>query len=182
MWRILKSIIEFLLSIFRPADPSGEPEEIKALPHPEEPQDEGITLDNVDARAARQAWYEQWQVPDGHRLFWDCIRIIPAYKYADPANNEYWNSEIYVKPEWCNAGIIAHEQAHTAWFNLLTAEERAAFESEYYRQLISDRWMIYLNQVNWYMNTSTVEAHAEVYRYLGEKMPESLKQYYPKLY
>jgi hypothetical protein len=31
------------------------------------------------------------------------------------------------------------------------------------------------------MSTNIIEAHAEVFRYLGGKMPEQLKNYYPQL-
>jgi len=35
---------------------------------------------------------------------------------------------------------------------------------------------------NPYGLTNDIEGHAEVYRYIGEKMPEQLKRYYPMLF
>jgi hypothetical protein len=159
-----------------------EPEIITSLPYPEEQQDLTSTIDNIKVEDIRQSWYENYNVPDIYREFWDGIKIIVSMKYPYPACNEWWNKAIYVQPSWCNQGVIAHEAAHTVWFSLLTPEQQEEFIVEYKTQLTLHKYLIYLDSVNSYMNTNIAEAHAEIYRYLGKWMPPTLKQYYPKLF
>jgi UTP-glucose-1-phosphate uridylyltransferase len=62
----------------------------------------------------------------------------------------------------------------------LTDEQKNAFEAAYHgtRGLPITKLLI---KEHPYTQSSVVEAHAEVYRYLGIIMPESLKEFYPKL-
>ena len=87
---------------------------------------------------------------------------------------------MFVRPEWANPGVIAHEMAHIS-YSFLTITDVAQFALTYL-PLLADALVKLLESQNQYMKTSTVELHAEVYRYLGERMPQSLKTFYPKLF
>jgi len=88
--------------------------------------------------------------------------------------------EIFIRPEWCSAGVIAHESAHVSWFEL-TQQQQIEFFKVFNEELVSDYLMIMLDRKNDYMNTSAIEAHAECYRYLGQQAPQSLRKFYPYL-
>jgi hypothetical protein len=86
-----------------------------------------------------------------------------------------------VKPPWLNAGVIAHEQAHNS-YALLTAAQKAAFSAAYNPLINTDPLITFLYSHNPYGLSSDIEGHAELYRYLGDKMPAQLKQFYPRLF
>ena len=92
---------------------------------------------------------------------------------------------LQVRPEWCNAGVLAHEQAHCS-YALLTEDEKLLFETAY-NNAQPHPFIVLLHRVNTYMNQTDklgrhVEGHAELYRYIGlEKLPVTLKRFYPKL-
>jgi hypothetical protein len=59
---------------------------------------------------------------------------------------------------------------------------KADFKKAYTPLINSDPLIVFLYSRNTYGLSSVVEGHAEVYRYIGDKMPEKLKPYYPKLF
>jgi hypothetical protein len=63
----------------------------------------------------------------------------------------------------------------------LKPEEKASYTTEYTNALKTDALLKYLYSQKQYMSTNIIEAHAEVFRYLGNKMPAQLKNYYPEL-
>lgn len=151
------------------------------LPHPREKPNYNTTLYNVNIDKFISKWFYDWQVPEKYADFWNQVKYKLSYYYDVPACAFQVEKEIYIRPEWCSAGVIAHENAHISW-NELTKEQESEFFKVYQSELISDYLMIMLDRENDYMNTSPIEAHAEVYRYLGSQMPESLKTFYPKLF
>jgi hypothetical protein len=64
----------------------------------------------------------------------------------------------------------------------LTGEQKREFSAVYAPLKRKDPLIVYLYSINSYGLTSDIEGHAEVYRYICEKMPEALKIYYPKLF
>jgi hypothetical protein len=85
-----------------------------------------------------------------------------------------------LKPEFANPGILAHEFSHLSWAQL-SEPQKAYFPQDYVEVMLKDDLLRFLYFQKPFMNASIVEAHAEIFRYLGLKMPENLKQYYPFL-
>jgi hypothetical protein len=172
-----------LLELFqKPGSPPVVPQPVPiplAIPHPEEPMNPDATIQSVSVDMVRQSWYLQWQVPESSYPFFDAIKIKMDPTIAFPA----WTcgNEITCQPAFCNPGVLAHEMAHVIWFTM-TDNQKADFQTAYNAILATDPMMTLLDSQNSYMNTAIVEAHAEVYRYLGERMTDSLKKYYPKLF
>ncbi len=159
------------------------------LPHPEESMNSQATLQSVNVKAAVKEWYSRWGVPLVYQSYWDSVRIavvdnlyaaiggvsikVPAFTYAD-------TKEMSIDPMWANPGVIAHEMSHIS-YSFLTATDIGQFTITY-EEVKTDALVKLLESQNQYMKVSTVELHAEIYRYLGGRMPESLKAFYPKLF
>jgi hypothetical protein len=159
-----------------------------SLPNPEEPKNLSQTLANVNIDNVFQAWYESYNVPIASRSYFRNTIVVDLNdRIPYPAGT--WEAagirHLQVRPEWCNAGVLAHEEAHCS-YALLTEAEKVSFEKAY-NNAQSTPYIVLLHSVNTYMNQTDgsrrhVEGHAELYRYIGlEKLPETLKQFYPKL-
>lgn len=185
----LTALFSFLSNLFRrPA----------RLPHPEEKMNPEQTVYNLERSTVVKKWLNGWEVPKESWNFWlyhISIQIwdkwpddllngtvkpdTPAFTFLAEADSPI--HFIYCLASWCNPGVLAHETAHVSYF-ILSDEDRDAFETAHNAIKDSDPLIRLLYSINPYGLTSTVEAHAEVYRYLGEKMPEGLKKYYPMLF
>lgn len=168
----MKVLIEFLIKIFegwfnRPR-----------IPHPEEPINPLATLENTDLDAVIQKWLTDWEVSNPE--FWDTVEFKLSYQYPYPVCTIAQTKEIFVRPEWANPGTFAHECAHIS-YSLLSPRKKSDFSLAFSEVIKTDRLVKYLDSKNAYMNTNIIEGHAEVYRFLGQLMPESLKTYYPNL-
>ena len=168
--------LDRILSILKPK-PS------LVLPHPEESIDLTQTVDNVDVGKVLDKWIEIYQVPTKYRDYWKTkidIRVDTGISY--PAGT--WEADgirhLVIRPEWLNPGVIAHEQAHNS-YALLTDSEKAIFSGIYTPLKTADPLIKLLYSKNQYGLSNDVEGHAEIYRYIGKQMPDSLKQFYPKL-
>jgi len=154
------------------------------LPHPEEKPDYSQTVQNTSFADMQERWFETYSVPLQYRSFWrDKIVAKVTSNIAYPAGTWEENGvrHLSVKPEWLNPGVIAHEQAHTS-YALLTGEQKKEFSRAYSLLKNTDPLIKLLYAKNPYGLTNDIEGHAEVYRYIGEKMPEQLKRYYPMLF
>jgi hypothetical protein len=154
------------------------------IPHPEEPVDPSRTIDNTDLSAAIEQWMIDYNVPEIHRDHWrNNIVYSLDENLPGPAatHEEDGVRHLAIQPQWVNSGVIAHEQAHNS-YALLTEEGKIAFSEDFNRLKTEDRLIKHLFSVNTYGLTNDIEGHAEVYRYIGDKMPEELKKYYPKLF
>ncbi len=152
------------------------------LTHPEEAANPDQTIENVSVPDIITKWLTDWKVPAG---YWDYWRSMISVTVADDVSVAYsWEADgkryIKVNPVWLNPGVIAHEQAHNS-YALLTPKQKADFEKDYTPLISTDSLIKYLYSINNYGLTSVIEGHAEVYRYLTERMPGQLKKYYPKL-
>jgi hypothetical protein len=162
------------------------------LLHPEEKPDYSITMDNYNLDKVIDKWLNDWHVPMDYWNFWSLsgVEIIVTldtviyfdgkeYKHA-PAQSETSNDErvLKVRPEYLNAGVIAHEQAHNS-YSLLNVTDQANFNIDL-QPFLKTGIVQYLFTQNAYGLTSPVESHAEIYRYID--VPQSLRKYYPKLY
>ena len=154
------------------------------IPHPEETPDSSRTVSNTDLDAALDKWEIDYNVPEVFRDYWKTKIVISLDENLPyPAATYELNGvrHLTIRPEWVNSGVIAHEQAHNS-YALLTNEERANFSTTYTPLKTKNPLIVYLYSINSYGLTNDIDGHAELYRYLGEEMPEVLKQYYPKLF
>jgi hypothetical protein len=163
--------------------PITSPSDTKTLPHPEEPRNDNQTLENTNVSMFYEKWFTDWEVPEQYHLFWQLaidVKLDVTIPYAAGVWADGNGVHLRCRPEYMNAGVLAHENAHNS-YALLTPDEKLEFESVYGLEVENNELMVYLDSVNSYMNTTVVEAHAEVYRYLGQYMPESLKKFYQRL-
>jgi hypothetical protein len=165
------------------------------VPHPEEAPDPNQTTANTDPGQVILRWLEERKVPrDNWDYFLNAIAlevydVWPAEKVAAGLNPQTpamtWQEgnkrHLACLAKWLNPGVIAHEEAHNS-YALLSDQQMNDFGAVYTPMIKTDPLIKLLYSKNTYGLTSVVEGHAEVYRYIGEKMPESLKQYYPKLF
>ncbi|MDD5700437.1 MAG: hypothetical protein PHU23_00180 [Dehalococcoidales bacterium] len=168
-------------------EPPPEPE--LELPHPEEPKDDSQTVENVDVDVICTKWLTNWDVPADQRDFWkNKIRITLHETYfvggiEVPAGT--YDCEVGrcmdIEAKWLNPGVIAHEQAHNS-YSFLSDAKKAEFSTVYSAVKNTDPMIMLMREKHSYADTNDVEAHAEVYRYIGQEMPAELKEFYPKLF
>ena len=160
------------------------------LPHPQESQDLTQTMETPGlVEKALNNWFTEWNVPTDNQTYFASKIVINLVQPLIINGNEYpacsyddgTVRHLDIEPSWCNAGVIAHEQAHNS-YALLTDEQKTAFTVLFDSLKNTDPKLVYLWSVNSYGTTSDVEGHAECYRYWDKEMPESLKGYYPKLF
>jgi hypothetical protein len=168
------------------------------LPHPEEPQDLSNNVANTDCNTVLDKWCIQWQVPQNQRIFWKLHIVIQIYdRWPSTMLNGTVNSDtpaftweqdgvrhLASLASWFNPGVIAHEQAHNS-YALLSLSQKSDFagawltcRSDPYQKLLMEQRS--LPSALW--GDQNIEMHAEIYRYLGNKMPDKLKRYYPRLF
>ncbi|MFA5276681.1 MAG: hypothetical protein WC417_07310 [Candidatus Omnitrophota bacterium] len=160
------------------------------LPHPQEPNDNSVTLANIDIPLILAEWLSSYDVPLEYHDYWLSMIIVEAVdNYPSwliisndtPACSFDLNGVRHVMghPAWLNPGVIAHEQAHNS-YALLTDEQETAFSLAYTPLKDTDPMIKFLYSQNNYGLKNDIEGHAELYRY--GCVPEILKSYYPKLY
>ncbi len=160
------------------------------LPHPEESINTNATIDNVnpgDLIYIINKWLYDWKVPVEYHPFWLSVNITVVPKLTILYNGQFvqvpaatWAEErrMELDPQWANAGVLAHEFSHIS-YSLLTPEQQAQFSAKFY--YLRDTDLLTLFEQKPYGLTNLFEGHADVYRYLGEKMPAELRPFYPKL-
>uniref|UniRef100_A0A6M3LK45 Uncharacterized protein n=1 Tax=viral metagenome TaxID=1070528 RepID=A0A6M3LK45_9ZZZZ len=148
------------------------------LTHPEEPPNYART--EVDTKGLIDKWLQEWDVPKGYWVYWRNYNIIVDPKYPVPAACDAASNTMWLNPAWGNTGVLAHEFAHES-YSLLSDYGKVDFHAIYAPLRDTNPLIKFLYSNNPYGLTSDVEGHAEVYRYLGSRMPEELKEYYPKL-
>lgn len=177
---------------FSPPAPDLPPSQPATLPHPEEPMDPSQTAVNTPISVVFQKWYDNWLVPAEQRDYWKTAIDVQVYDAYPPSLGfnpgtpaVSWEGggkrHLACLAPWFNPGVTAHEQAHNS-YSLLTGQQRTNFANDYKAIRNSEPLMILMFQQHSYASTNDVEAHAEIYRYIGEKMPGVLKQYYPRLF
>jgi hypothetical protein len=165
------------------------------LPHPEEKQNMSQTVSNTSIQSVLQLWFSKYLVPSNQQTYWSTaisIRVYDAYPLEilnlgvqpDTPGLSWEDNGIRhftCLATWFNPGVVAHEQAHNS-YSLLTPAQKAAFPIIYTPLKTSDPMIKYLYSINPYGLTNDIEGHAEIYRYLGEQMPSTLKIFYPRLF
>ena len=169
----------YLLRLLRRLFVKPEPEPVVTLPYPEAPVDYSRTIMNTFAGDLLAEWAEAYDVADMD--FWrrDCdIQVSLRFSHAACCIGQ--TRQIWVRPEYANPGVLAHEACHIAW-QLLTVEERGYFHATFNLARQTDEMLKLAWETKPYMRSNVVESHADCYRYLGRRMPEVLWKYYPKL-
>jgi hypothetical protein len=169
--------------------------QIPSLPHPEEPMNPSATLTNTEVNTVINKWLTDWGVPPQYWDHWKKSIDIQVYETYPPSliamgiNQDTpaltWDTDgkrhLAIKPKWLNPGVIAHEQAHNS-YSYLKPDEKSAFSMFYSSYKDTDPLIRLLYSKNTYGLVNEIEGHAEVYRYIGQQMPELLKKYYPLLF
>lgn len=156
------------------------PAESNLLPHPQEPMDVNATIQSVNIEFVRSAWFLKWGVPLFYQDFWRQAKLVVIFPAMFPAYTILETNTIWFDPRWANSGTMAHEMAHLQW-GFLSVDMRNGFAVEHETAKQTDSLVQLLYRLNSYGTQSDIEGHAEIYRYLGDKMPPYLRKYYPKL-
>lgn len=150
------------------------------IPHPEEPPNPMATMEYASVFEMVLGWYSGWRVPSRHRDYWDSVELRISTAGTGTISQI---PRVTVNLHYTNPGTLAHEMSHISYY-LLTEEQKAEFGKVFQEVLQTDKLLKYLYSLpeRAYMRTNDIEAHADTYRFLGHKMPESLKLYYPRLF
>lgn len=150
-----------------------------AIPHPEEAMNPLATVENTDLQKTVSKWLVDWQVPPKSYPFLQTVRIELVANLGFPEVTVSQIRLMQVDPRWCVPGVLAHGHAHIS-YSLLSQPEIAGFAVAF-NEALRDPLMLLMVAQHPYAKSNIVEGHAEVYRYLGLKMPAALKAYYPLL-
>jgi hypothetical protein len=148
------------------------------LPYPEEAENVNATMSNVDIKLVFEHWMINYNVPLSNVPFFKTIKLELTEL---PITAGKVGTTLLFSHKWANTGVMAHEMAHIV-YDLLTYIQREEFSSLYKIERETNELVKLVFRTHGYAYTNDIEAHAEIYRYLGDKMPDSLKKYYPKLF
>lgn len=168
--------------------------EVLAIPFPEEAPDFTRTVENTCVADVVDQWMIKHEVPQENWELWRTAIDIQVYdQYPDSLmawgiSQDWpsftWESDgkrhMAIKSAWLNVGVIAHEQAHNAWA-LLTETQQSQFAQIYESLKDTDPYIKLLRSVKEATMYNIVEIYAELYRYLGRKMPIELQRFYLRL-
>jgi len=173
---LIVTLLNAILKILKGNKPSLK------LPHPEEKPDYNLTVDSINVENLMNEWLATYDVPAEYHSYWkEHCHIIVSKQYPFPAATSAQTQTIYIRPEWANPGVIAHEVCHIVWYEL-AEEERIAFEYALYDARQADPLLALAWETKAYMRSNVVEAHADCYRYVGKAMPARLRRFYPRLF
>jgi hypothetical protein len=151
------------------------------IPHPEEQVDYFKTIENTNSYDVLAEWLAEWEVPQELWDYWThAVTITISLQYPSPSAISTESRQMWIRPEWAFPGVVAHEMAHVA-YSLLTQTSKDHFKFVYNELVTTDLLLMKLHSERSYMDASIVEAHAEIYRYLGQSMPTELRRFYPNL-
>lgn len=136
--------------------------------YPEQSKGQDIFTNVNDLKVA---WCAKYCVEE---LLWGLsLNVVIDNTIKTPAHTI--SGIIYIQSQWLNIGVLAHEAAHIS-YSLL--DDKKGFEIVF--NYLSDNPKIKLLRDMGKLST-IIENYAEIYRYWGNQMPESLIKYYPKL-
>ncbi len=150
------------------------------LPYPEEARNLDANIYNINLHMVVEAFLIKYKVPEVSHDYFRSIKVILDENLPYPAA-KFGDNELRVHPQWANPGIIAHEMAHFS-YPLMNNIQQEEFACLYKIERDSNDLVKLVFQTHGYAYTNDVEAHAEIYRYLGYMMSEVLKKYYPRLF
>lgn len=138
-----------------------------AVAYPEELKGQNISSNPT---YLKYLWTEKYQVKD--KAWGLSLQVI----FDDTITNPAWTitDVIYIQSQFANPGVLAHEAAHVVYPLI----DKDGFEVKF-NKLLADPKIVLLSKMGKLL--SMIENHAEIYRYWGNQMPETLKHFYPKL-
>jgi len=151
-----------------------------SLPYPEEKPDHTKNKGNTTADDAKKIFFEwmtTYLVPSEKTKWWEKVKI--TLDESTVAATDSKHKHMWISPVWLNPGVIAHEMAHISYWQL-SPEKKRRFEASY--QATTEPLVLLVKKERTYAETSMVETHAEIYRFLGKYMPESFWEFYPFLF
>ena len=147
------------------------------LPYPEEPPDFNLSYTREQLL---QKFFVKYFISEAHWDFWKTVTIVIDKTITYPAGMVSETKTLLIRPEYTNPGVLAHEFSHLSYAQL-NETQKAYFPQDYVTTMQKDGLLRLLYSQKPEMNKSIIETHAEIFRYLGIKMPEALKKYYPRL-
>jgi hypothetical protein len=150
------------------------------LPYPEEQPDNTKNTTNTTIKDAKQVfseWLAVYSVPSDKTSWWQEVEII--LDDTKVAATDSKNKRMWISPAWLNHGVIAHEMAHISYWQL-KAKKKRMFEQAYLAT--NEPLVLQVKQERTSNEASIIEAHAEIYRFLGKYMPASFHEFYPFLF
>jgi len=147
------------------------------LPYLEEKPDYTMTLNSCNVEDLRTRFYYERNVKDWD--FWDTVEIIPSVEMHYPAWTITEVKKIWIRPEWFNVGVLSHEIAHIS-HNEMNDIDMANFVIDL-EKFKNNKYIKTLYKQIPYTSTNYIEGHANLYRFICDKLPNELKKYYPHL-
>lgn len=147
------------------------------IPYPEESVDYSQTIDNTSITSVRDKFLVSYIVPISYHAYWrNEVTFILSTYYQYPACTSAETKQIWVRPEWCSQGVLAHEACHIIYPII-----PPGFEYDFNSELKKGSLLKYVYDNKENMRHNIIESHADCYRYLGYQMPSKLHKYYPLL-
>ena len=168
---------------------------VYTIPYPEESPDLNATTLNTSVPQTLDRLFSSRNTQFELRAFWFSITYelvdnlhveidygsyVLSVKVAAAAYSELLL--VKVDPHYCNPGVLGHENAHIEFY-FLSDELVAEWPDRLEEAVQLDPLLSYLWNLpeRSYMRSDIIEAHADVYRFLGDKVPLSLWKFYPHL-
>ncbi len=175
---LLILLLAFVLFVRKRRAPAASTLTLADAPYPKERPDEPRY---TSAAALRQAFYAMYDVSDP--AWWDAhvgVRIDPSYPGAAGSSNDI----VTMNPAFAVPQVLAHECCHSL-YSKLTPAQQARFQALLpgvvaASPLIGIAIRDYGPAPRW-QDVAAWEAHAQVYRYFGRRMPPVLNEFYPHL-
>ena len=156
------------------------PDSYDILPYPEQEPDYSRNIANTtpgDARNIFDEWMTAYLIPPDRKKWWEKVKI--TLDESTVAATDSKNKHLWISPVWLNPGVIAHEMAHISYWQL-KSKNKDKFDT-FYRDTV-DPLVLLVKEERTKTESSMVETHAEIYRFLGKYMPESFMEFYPFLF
>ena len=133
------------------------------------------------ASELRHAFYNLYEVEDPDWITTNVNIIInPNYNGA----SESCYDVITVNPGYARPGVLAHEVCHSI-YSRLTTEQKERFKELLSAIVPANRIMELAirdyNDAQYWTSVPAWEAHAQLFRFFGRKMPTALYEFYPHL-
>jgi hypothetical protein len=157
-----------------PPPPDPDPATWNDVPYPRETSTSPRYATVAELMAV---WFSRWFVVDTG--FWSNISNLVVIIDPSMQGAAYTTGkEIHIHPDFSDPGVLAHEVCHVDW-PLLSPNEQQDFADLYPVVAARDKLVALVTKELW--GEPKVEAHAEIYRYLGKYMPVELRRFYPHL-
>lgn len=147
------------------------------LPFPEEPRDPTANIATTSARGLLALWLLKYRPADP--AFWQTLDLSIVDTLDHPAETISELKQVRIQPSFASPGVLAHELAHIS-YSLLSEQEKVDF-AMVADTVKSDPLVALMLEQKPNARKNIIEKHADLYRFLGKQLPESLRAFYPAL-